>query len=148
MTTLKDQIKQDTITTMKAGDKPKLGVLRMLSAALKQKEVDERIELEDGHVLAILNKMIKQRRDSISQFEKAARQDLIDQEKFEISILEIYLPEQMSNDEITAAVQAEIKTVGAETMKDIGKVMGPLKGKLAGKADMGKVSKIVRESLG
>lgn len=147
MTTLKDQIKQDTIASMKAGDKPKLAVLRMLGAALKQKEVDERIELTDADSLTIINKMIKQRRDAIAQFETAKRQDLIDQEQFEVTILENYLPAQLSDDEIADAVKTEISNADAKSMQDMGKVMGALKTKLTGKADMGKVSKLVREML-
>ena len=148
MSDLKTRINEDTIAAMKAGEKDKVAVLRMLKAALKQKEVDERIELDNAAVIAILNKMLKQRRDSLSQFEKAGREDLANQEQFEIDLLNTYLPTQMNDAEITAAVKAAIIEINADSMKDMGKVMGYLKPKLAGKADMSKVNQIIRETLG
>ena len=148
MSDLKTRINEDTIAAMKAGEKDRVAVLRMLKAALKQKEVDERIELDNAAVIAILNKMLKQRRDSLSQFEKAGREDLANQEQFEIDLLNTYLPTQMNDAEITAAVKAAIIEINADSMKDMGKVMGYLKPKLAGKADMSKVNQIIRETLG
>ena len=144
---LKDQIKQSTITAMKAKDKERLGTLRMLSAAIKQREVDERIELNDTDVLTVINKMIKQRRDSIKQFTDGGRQDLADVEIAELAILEEYLPEQLDEAAIADAVKAAISESGAESIKDMGKVMGILKPKLTGQADMGLVSKLVKEQL-
>src|SRR3990167_467934 len=148
MSDLKTRINEDTIAAMKAGEKDKVAVLRMLKAALKQKEVDERIELDNAAVIAILNKMLKQRRDSLSQFEKAGREDLANQEQFEIDLLNTYLPTQMNDAEITAAAKAAIIEINADSMKYMGKVMGYLKPKLAGKADMSKVNQIIRETLG
>lgn len=145
---LKVQIQEDIKSAMKAKEAFKLGALRLLSAAMKQKEVDERVELDDAAVLAIIEKLIKQRKDSISQFEKAGRQDLADAEKEELSILSAYLPAQMSDAEITAAIDAAMASTGAAGPKDMGKLMGVLKPQLAGKADMGKVSALVKAKLG
>lgn len=147
MSDLKKRIDQDTIAAMKAGEKENVAVLRMLKAALKQKEVDERIELNDANITAILNKMLKQRRDALQQFTDAGREDLAKQEQFEIDLLSDYLPAQMSDAEIETAVKAEISALGAAGMQDMGKVMGALKGKLDGKADMSKVSQCVKASL-
>jgi uncharacterized protein YqeY len=132
---------------MRAKDAARLSTLRLISAALKQKEVDERIELGDAEVLAILEKMIKQRRESIAQFEKAARQDLADKEKSEIAVLEGYLPQKMSDAEVAAAVAAAITESGASGIKDMGKVMAILKPRLSGRADIGAVSGLVKTKL-
>lgn len=145
---LKVQIQEDIKSAMKAKEAFKLATLRLLSAAMKQKEVDERVELDDTAVLAIIEKLIKQRKDSISQFEKAGRQDLVDAEKNELDILAAYLPAQMSDAEIAAAIDAAIASTGAAGPKDMGKLMGMLKPQLAGKADMGKVSALVKSKLG
>lgn len=146
--TLKTQITEDMKTAMRAQDKERLAIIRLILAALKQKEVDERIELTDEHVLAILNKMIKQRRDSISQYEAGNRADLAKQEASEITVIQTYLPAQMNTAEIEQAVAAAIQEASASSAKDMGKVMGILKGKLAGKADMTVVSAKVKEKLG
>lgn len=145
---LKVQIQEDIKAAMKAKEAFKLATLRLLSAAMKQKEVDERVELDDTNVLVIIEKLIKQRKDSISQFEKAGRQDLVDAEKNELTILSAYLPAQMSDAEIAAAVDAAIASTGANSPKDMGKLMGVLKPQMAGKADMGKVSALVKSKLG
>ena len=145
---LKTQIQEDIKSAMKAKEAFKLATLRLLSAAMKQKEVDERVDLDDAAVLTIIEKLIKQRKDSISQFEKAGRQDLVDAEKNELDILAAYLPAQMSDTEITAAIDAAIASTGAAGPKDMGKLMGVLKPQLAGKADMGKVSALVKAKLG
>ncbi len=145
---LKTQILEDIKAAMKAKETIRLGTLRLLSAAIKQKEVDERIELDDAAVLAILEKLIKQRKDSISQFEKAGRQDLVDAESAEVVILSAYLPAQMSEAEVASAIDAAIASTGAAGPKDMGKLMGVLKPQLAGKADMGKVSILVKTKLG
>lgn len=144
---LKAQILEDIKVAMKAKESFRLATLRLLSAAIKQKEVDERVELDDAAVLAILDKLIKQRKDSISQFEKGGRQDLADAEKAEVEVLSVYLPAQMSEAEITAAIDAAIAATGAVGAKDMGKLMGVLKPQLAGKADMGKVSALVKGKL-
>jgi len=134
-------------TAMRAKDAARLSTLRLLSAAIKQREVDERIELDDDAVVGVIEKMIKQRRESIAQFEKGARQDLADAEKAEVQVLSAYLPAQMSDAEIQREVEAAIAASGASGAKDMGKVMAALKGKLAGKADMGKVSALVKARL-
>ena len=144
---LKDQITEDMKTAMRAKDAPRLSSIRLLLAALKQREVDERIELTDTDVLAIIEKMIKQRRDSIEQFEKGARQDLADKEQFEITVLQGYMPAAMSAAEVDAAVTDAISSSGAKLMADMGKVMALLKPRLAGRADMGKVSALVKTKL-
>lgn len=145
---LKVEIQEDIKTAMKAKEAFRLATLRLLSAAMKQKEVDERVELDDAAVLAIIEKLIKQRKDSISQFEKAGRQDLVDAEKNELDILAAYLPAQMGDAEIAAAIDAAMTSTGAAGPKDMGKLMGVLKPQLAGKADMGKVSALVKAKLG
>ncbi len=132
---------------MKSGDKRRLGIIRLIRAAIKQREVDERIELDDTQVLLVLDKMVKQRRDSVEQFEKAGRTELADQEKFEIGIIQEYLPAQLSEDEISALITEAITATGAESMKDMGKVMGMLKPKLQGRADMGAVSGLIKQNL-
>lgn len=132
---------------MKGGDKAKLGVIRLILAAIKQKEVDDRIELNDEQVLAILDKMVKQRRDSITQYEDAGRTELADQEKFEITVIQAYLPEQLGEAEILAMIDDAIASTGASSMKDMGKLMGVLKPKLQGRADMGQASALVKQKL-
>ena len=134
-------------TAMRAKDGARLSTVRLLLAAMKQKEVDERVELSDADILAILEKMIKQRRESIAQFEKAARQDLADKEKAEIQVLSGYLPQQLSDAEIQNEINSAISQTGASGAKDMGKVMAALKGRLAGRADMGKVSGLVKAKL-
>ena len=144
---LRAQIVEDMKTAMRAKDAPRLSAIRLLLASLKQREVDERIELTDTDVLAIIEKMIKQRRDSIEQFEKGRRQDLVDKEQFEITVLQGYLPAAMSPAEVDAAVSEAISSSGAKLMADMGKVMALLKPKLAGRADLGKVSALVKTRL-
>ena len=134
-------------TAMRAKDSARLGTVRLLLAAMKQKEVDERVELSDADVLGVIEKMLKQRRESIAQYEKAARQDLADQEKFEIGVLQAYLPQQMGEAEVAQAVAAALAESGASGVRDMGKVMAILKARLAGRADMGKVSALVRARL-
>ncbi len=144
---LKDQITEDMKTAMRAKDSERLGTIRLLQAAMKQKEVDERITLDDVAIVAIVDKLIKQRKDSIAAFEQAARQDLADKEKMEMAVLQAYLPERMSAEEVSAAVQAIVAEVGAKGAGDMGKVMGVVKTRLAGKADMGQVSAAVKAAL-
>jgi uncharacterized protein YqeY len=144
---LRARVVEDMKTAMRAKDAPRLSAIRLLLASLKQREVDERIELTDTDVLAIVEKMIKQRRDSIEQFEKGGRQDLADKEQFEISVLQGYLPAAMSAAEVDATVNEAISSTGAKLMADIGKVMALLKPRLAGRADMGKVSALVKSKL-
>jgi len=146
--TLKERVTEDMKAAMRAKDAVRLSAVRLLLAAMKQKEVDERVELNDADVLGIIDKMVKQRRESIAQFEKAARQDLADQEKFEIGVLSAYLPQQMSQAEVEQAIAAAVAESGASGVKDMGKVMALLKPKLAGRADMGKVSGLVKAKLG
>lgn len=144
---LKAQITEDMKTAMRAKDSTRLGTIRLLQAAMKQKEVDERIELDDTAIIAIVDKLLKQRKDSITAYEAANRADLADVEKAEIEVLKVYLPERMSEAEITAAVQAIVAEVGATGPGDMGKVMGKVKTALAGKADMGLVSAAVKAAL-
>jgi uncharacterized protein YqeY len=144
---LKNKITEDMKTAMRAKDTARLGTVRLLLSAMKQKEVDERVVLTDPDVLAIIDKMVKQRRESISQFEKAGRNDLADVEKAEIVVLSAYLPQQLSEAEVAAAVAAAIAEAGAAGAKDMGKVMGLLKSRLAGRTDMGKVSGLVKAKL-
>jgi hypothetical protein len=146
--TLKERVQDDMKAAMRARDAARLSAIRLLLAALKQKEVDERLQLADADVLAIIEKMVKQRRESIAQFEKAARQDLADQEKFEIGVLTAYLPQQMGEAEVAQAIAAAVSEAGASGVKDMGKVMALLKPRLAGRADMGKVSGLVKAKLG
>lgn len=148
MTTIKDHILEDMKAAMRAQEKERLATIRLIMAAMKQREVDERIELTDEDVLAILNKMIKQRRDSIAQFQTGGRQDLADKEIAEIAVIQTYLPAQLSEAEIDAAVKAAIQSAGAQSAKDMGKVMGLLKASLAGKAEMTLVSARVKAQLG
>jgi len=144
---LKQQITEDMKTAMRAKETARLGAIRLLLAAMKQREVDERIELTDADVVAIIEKMNKQRRDSISQYEAAGRQDLADVEKFEMSVLAAYMPQQLSDAEIGKAVDDAIAATAAASPQDMGKVMGVLKPKLAGRADMGRVSAMIKAQL-
>ena len=144
---LKEQLSEDTKAAMRAKEGDRLSTLRLISAAIKQKEVDERIELTDAQVLAVIEKMIKQRRDSITQFKAGGRADLVAKEEAELSILSAYLPAQMSEAEVAAAVEAAIAASGAAGPQDMGKVMGILKPQLAGKADMGAVSQRIKARL-
>jgi uncharacterized protein YqeY len=132
---------------MKAQDKPALKAIRMILGAIKQKEIDERIELDDNQVMAVIQKMVKQRKDSISQFSDAGRTDLVEVEEAELLIINNYMPTQLSQDEIEAAVVKAISDTGADSMKDMGKLMGILKGQLDGKADMGQVSQLIKSKL-
>jgi uncharacterized protein YqeY len=142
---LKQQLTDDMKTAMKAGDKHSLGVIRLVNAAIKQREVDERIELDDAAVLAVLEKMVKQRQDSVSQFEAAGREDLAVIEREEIVVIERYLPAKLGEAEVLAAIDAAIAETGASGPADMGKLMGVLKPRLAGQADMGQVSALVKQ---
>ena len=133
---------------MKGGDKPRLAVIRLIMAAIKQREVDERIELDDSQVLAVLDKMVKQRRDSIQQYSDAGRDDLATQEQAEIDIIQDFMPEALGDDEIAAIIDAAISETGAESMRDMGKVMALVKPQVQGRADVGKVSGLVKQKLG
>jgi uncharacterized protein YqeY len=144
---LKAQITEDMKTAMRAKETARLGAIRLLLAAMKQREVDERIELTDADVVNIIEKMLKQRRDSISQYKSANRQDLVDVEEFEVSVLQTYMPQQLSETEIVAAIAEAIAATGAAGPQDMGKVMGLVKTKLAGRADMGKVSGLIKAQL-
>jgi len=146
--TLKGQIHDDMKTAMKAGDKDRLKVVRLIMAAIKQIEVDERRELDDAAVLQVLNKMVKQRRDSVSQFRAGGRDDLADIELNEITVIENYLPEQMSDEELDQLIGQAIADTGAENIRDMGKVMGAIKSKAEGRADMGAVGAKVKSILG
>jgi uncharacterized protein YqeY len=144
---LKEQITEDMKSAMRAKETARLGTVRLLLSAMKQKEVDERVVLTDADILAIIDKMVKQRRESIAQFEKAGRNDLADGEKAEIAVLSAYLPQQLSEVEVAKEIEAAIKETGASGAKEMGKVMGLLKSRLAGKTDMGKVSGLVKAKL-
>ena len=144
---LKNQITEDMKTAMRAKDSVRLGAIRLLLAAIKQREVDERIELTDSDVIGVIEKMLKQRRDSIAAFELAKRDDLADIEKFEVSVLQTYMPKQMSDAEISAIVDQVIADCGAQGAKDMGKVVGRVKPLVAGMADMGKVSGLIKARL-
>ena len=144
---LKDQITEDMKTAMRAKDMERLGTIRLLQAAMKQKEVDERITLDDAGVIAIVDKLIKERKDSIAAFEGAGRQDLADKEKAEMAVLQVYLPARLSAEEVAAEVKAIVTELGAKGPGDMGKVMGAVKTRLAGKADMGEVSAAVKAAL-
>jgi hypothetical protein len=145
---LKNRILQDVKDAMRSRDKPRLATLRLITAAIKQQEVDERIELDDTQVLALLDKMCKQRRESINQFEKAGRDDLIAQEVCELELIQTYLPEQLGEDEIAALIDEAMAATGAASIKDMGKVMGQLKPKLQGRANMSAVSAMIKAKLG
>ncbi len=144
---LKDRINDDVKAAMRAGDTRRRDALRLLTAALKQREVDERRDLVDTDVVAVIDKMIKQRREAIVQFEKGGRQDLADKDQFEIAAFQAYMPQALSDAEIDAAIAEALAATGAKAPSDMGKVMGALKGKLAGKADMTKVSALVKTKL-
>ena len=144
---LKQRLTDDMKAAMKGGDKHSLGVIRLINAAIKQKEVDERVELDDAAVVAVLDKMVKQRRDSVSQYDGAGRADLAEVERAEITVIERYLPAKLGEAEILAAIDAAIAETGASGAADMGKLMGVLKPKLAGQADMGQVSALVKARL-
>jgi uncharacterized protein YqeY len=144
---LKQQITEDMKTAMRAKETARLGAIRLLLSAMKQREVDERIELTDADIVAIIEKMLKQRRDSISQYEAANRQDLADVEKFEVTVLQGYMPQQLGEAEILTAINEVIAATGATGPQDMGKVMAAIKPKLAGRADMGKVSGLIKAQL-
>ncbi|GAB4352741.1 MAG: CBU_1594 family Dot/Icm type IV secretion system effector [Gammaproteobacteria bacterium] len=145
---LKSTIQADMKAALKGGDKRRLGAIRLLLAAIKQREIDERTELDDTQVLAVIDKMVKQRRDSIKQYQEAGRQELAEQEQYEIGVLENYLPAALTPEEIEAMIESAIEECGAESMRDMGKVMGILKPRMQGRADMGAVSGKVKARLG
>jgi len=145
---LKAQISEDMKTAMRAKDSVRLGAIRLLQAAIKQREVDERIELDDSNVIAVIEKMLKQRRDSIAAYESASRHDLADVEKFEVTVLQTYLPQQLTEDEIKAILEKVVVDTGAAGIKDMGKVMAEIKPLVAGRADMGKISGLIKTRLG
>jgi hypothetical protein len=144
---LRDRINEDMKNAMRAREAERLGALRLLLAAIKQREVDERITLDDAGVISVIEKMMKQRRDSIEQYEKARRQDLADKEKYEVSVLQAYLPQGLTEAEIQAIVSEAVAAAGAKSAADMGKVMAIVKPKVAGRADMGKVSALVKAKL-
>ncbi len=144
---LNQTIRGDMKTALKAGDKRRLGVIRLIMAAIKQREVDERIELDDTQVLAVLDKMVKQRRDSLSQYEQAGRPELAEQEAYEVGICQTYMPEALSEEGVDGLIEQALAETGAASMKEMGKVMGWLKPKLQGRADMGAVSARIRQKL-
>ena len=146
--TLKERITEDMKTAMRSGEKDRLAVIRLLQAAIKQREVDERIVLDDAQVTSVLEKMIKQRKESVVAFEKGGRADLVDKENAEIAVLQPYLPAQLSDAELDALIAEAISSTGAASIKDMGKVMGVVKGKAAGKADMGAVGARIKAKLG
>lgn len=145
---LKQRLTDDMKAAMKGGDKERLAVIRLVNAAIKQREVDDRIQLDDAQVLSVLEKMIKQRRDSVSQYEGAGREDLAAQERFEIEVIQTYMPQALSEAEIDALIEAAIVETGASSGRDMGKVVGALKPKVAGRADMGAVSARIKARLG
>ena len=145
--TLKAQLTEDMKTAMKAGEKDRLGVIRLINAAIKQKEVDERVEMTDPLVVGVLEKMVKQRKDSISQYDAAGRDDLASIERYELGVIDAYLPAKMDEASVAAAVAAAIAETGASGPADMGKLMAVLKPKLAGQADMGLVSQLVKKAL-
>ncbi len=145
---LKARLTDDMKTAMKSGEKQRLGTIRMALAEIKRREVDDRVDLDDAQITSLIEKMVKQRRDALSQYEAADRQDLADIESFEIGVLKVYLPEQLTEAELTAIVKEVISATGAESMKDMGKVMGQVKAKVAGRADMQLVSAQVKALLG
>lgn len=144
---LKTRLTDDMKAAMKGGDKDRLGTIRLINAAIKQREVDERIQLDDPQVLAVLEKMLKQRRDSITQFEAAGRTDLADKEKAEVGVIQTYMPAQLGAAEVDAIIAATIAESGATGPKDMGKVMGLVKSRVAGRTDMGKLSELVKSKL-
>ena len=147
MSQLKKHITDDMKSAMKAKDKQVLKAVRMILEAIKQKEVDERIELDDAQVMSVIQKMVKQRKDSISQFSDAGRTDLVEVEEAELIVINSYMPKQLSDEEVAVAVGKAITDCGADSMKDMGKLMGVLKGQLGGKADMGLVSRLIKDKL-
>ncbi len=144
---LKAQIQDDMKSAMRAKEAEKLGTIRMLLAAIKQKEIDEQIQLEDTQILSVINKMIKQRRDSADQFKSAGRDELAEKEQREMLTLEVYLPQQLNDDEIGQAIHKAVEQTQAESIRDMGKVMGVLQSSLQGRADMAKVSQLVKQQL-
>jgi uncharacterized protein YqeY len=144
---LKERITDDMKAAMRSGEKERLGVIRMITSAIKQREVDERITLDDAQVLSVLEKMIKQRKESLVQFQAGNRQDLVDKESAEITLLQGYLPTQLSDTELDALIQEAITATGASSIKDMGKVMGLIKGKAQGRADMGAVGAKIKARL-
>lgn len=145
---LKDRIQEDLKTAMRAKDKPRLGVIRLIMAAIQQKEIDERISLDNTQILAVLEKMIKQRRDSITHYQQGSRQDLVDQEAFEIEVIQTYLPQPFSEAELRELIEAVMKESGATSAKDLGKVMKLLKLRVQGRADMQQLSRQIKQRLG
>jgi len=145
---LKQRLQDDMKAAMKAGDKRRLGIIRLINAAIKQREVDERIALDDTQVLAVLDKMLKQRRDSVSQYDAAGRQDLADQERYEIEVCQEYMPAAMSQAEIDIVITEALGATGAASMKDMGRVMGLVRPKVQGRADMAQVSALIKQRLG
>ncbi|MCZ8129863.1 MAG: GatB/YqeY domain-containing protein [Steroidobacteraceae bacterium] len=148
MATLKDRITEDMKTAMRAGEKDRLALIRMLQAAIKQREVDERIQLDDAQTLAVVEKMIKMRKESVAQFQSGGREDLVAKENAEIAVLQTYLPAQLSEAEVDALIQAAIASTGAASVKDMGKVMGVVKAQAAGRADMAAVGARIKARLG
>lgn len=144
---LKEKINEDMKTAMKAGEKARLAVIRLALAAIKQREVDERITLDDAQILAVLDKMIKQRRDSVQQYQAGNRQDLVEQETFEINTLQTYLPQPLTNEEITALIDQAIATSGATSARDMGKIIALLKPQVQGRADMSAVSNLIKQKF-
>jgi uncharacterized protein YqeY len=147
MSSIKDKLTEDMKTAMRAKDKDRLGTIRLALAAIKQREVDERIQLDDTQLLAVLDKMVKQRRESISQYGAAGRDDLVAKEQFEIDVLQTYLPAAMSETELRQVIATAIQETGAASVKDMGKLMATLRPQVQGRADMGLVSQIVKQSL-
>ena len=147
MSLLKARLIDDMKAAMKSGEKDKLGVIRLINAAIKQRDVDERIELTDDQVLAAIEKMLKQRKDSITQYEAANRHDLADVEKYEVGVIQAYMPAQLGDDEVAAIIAAAITQSGAASARDMGKVIALVKPQVAGKADMGKLSEIIKQKL-
>jgi uncharacterized protein YqeY len=147
MSDLKKQIQDAVISAMKSGDKERLKIVRLITSSMKQVEVDERIELDDARIIAILDKMVKQRRESISQFKTAGRDDLVKQESFEIDIIQEFLPQALSEEELDTIVNQAIETTGASSIKDMGKVMGLVKPQIIGRADMGEISGRIKSLL-
>ncbi len=145
---LKAQISEDMKNAMRAKDSARLGTIRLLQAAIKQREVDERVELDDGAIIAVIEKMLKQRRDSIAAYESANRNDLADVEKFEVSVLQTYLPQQLTEDEIKDILEKVVTETGAAGIKDMSKVMAAIKPLVTGRADMGKISGLIKTRLG
>jgi uncharacterized protein len=145
---LKQQLTDDMKTAMRGGDKDRLGVIRLILAAIKQREVDERIQLDDTQVLAVLEKMLKQRKDSVSQYAAAGREDLADVERAEMAVIDTYMPAKLSDAEVGAIIEAAIAETGAGSARDMGKVVGVVKGKIAGRADMAQVSARIKARLG